>query len=130
MILVAVVFTAVVAAQSSNTYSSKANGFSFRYPAGFGLAAGKASATDNYFGDPGLGKKIVKVFPQRLARKYHGSYEYNVWASDDTTDKCGPPTNGEFENGGEDITASQKTRVIGGHTFYGYPRLTQACQRI
>ncbi len=101
------------------THVDKKNGFSFSYPKDFGISVGKKAGTETAFGDPGKGKKLLKVFPLHIPAKYHGEYEFNLWISSDPKDKCGAPEPDEFQ-GDDPDTKRPKTMTIGGRTFYTY----------
>ena len=109
----------VFAQGAGKTYSDKKNGFSFSYPADFKISVGTKAESLHYFGDPGKGKKLVKVYPRYIPEKYHGSYEFNIWLSDDPKDKCGAPEADEF-SGADTDRKRPKTRTIAGHTFFAY----------
>ena len=106
---------------SGKTYTNKKNGFKFNYPADFEVLAAAKAKSETAFGDPGAGTKLVSVTPMHIPGKYHGNYEFNVWQSSDPKSKCGEPVNGEHVgNISVEAPEAEKTKSIGGHTFYTY----------
>ena len=104
--------------QSTKTYKDAKHRFSFSYPSTFKVQVGKQAVKDSYFDHNGKGTKLVKVSPRSLARKYHGEYEFAIWASGGPADKCKEPGPDEFNI--PDDSDKEKTRLIDGHTFYHY----------
>ena len=120
MISLIFLLSVCVSAQTSGkTYVDKKNGFSISYASDFKIATGKKADTVHYFGDPGKGTKLLKVYPGYIPVKYHGDYEFNVWVSDDAKDKCSEPAADEFP-GADTDTKQPKTKMVAGQTFYTY----------
>lgn len=120
-LLASLLFVAGANAQTANTYTDAKNGFSVAYPVDFKALTGKAAASETAFGDPGIGKKLVKFTPKHIPAKFHGEYEFSVW-SGITKANCGAPAADESV-GSIPVAApeqGEKTRKIGGHPFYAY----------
>jgi len=113
--------TCVVNGQArGRTHVDKANHFSFDYPSDFRVDLRKAAAADTYFGDPGVGTKLLRVRPISIPLKYHGGYEFNIWRTNDSKD-CG-----EIKEGEDHVVVFQvpeegpRTRTIDGQNFFAY----------
>jgi len=107
------------AGQGAKTYRDQKNRFSFTYPSDLVVMTGKAIASKGYFTANGKGDKLVMLSPKVIARKYHGAYEFAIWASNDAADKCREPGPDEFTVPDESDKTPRK-RAIGGRTFYYY----------
>jgi hypothetical protein len=119
-LLAGLLIVAGVNAQTGKTYTDVKNGFSVAYPDDFKVVTGKAAASETAMGDPGIGKKLVKITPKHIPEKYHGDYEFSVW-SGVTKDNCAAPVADEEIGIPIEVPAEgAKTRMIGGHTFYAY----------
>lgn len=116
------IFASAATAQT-RTFTDSKNGISVAYKSGWKTATGKRAATDTVFGDPGKGIKLLKVMPATFQKKYHGTYEFNIWKADDAKIKCGTP-DAQPSDDEVPIEAPLKgwarTMKIGGRTFYGY----------
>jgi hypothetical protein len=121
----AFVITALLAtaAYSQSAYSDKANGFSVLYPPGFKVLKDSRAASETAFGDPGRGRKLIKVVPVSIPKKYHGDYEFSIWKSVDKKLNCGAPI-AEEEVGDIPLEELEKgvarSITIAGTTFYAY----------
>ena len=122
MLVLNLAFAACMYSQTPvKTFADKVHGFSFNYPGDFTVLVGPKAKSETAFGDPGAGSKLVSVTPRHIPDNYHGDYEFNVWRSNDPKAKCGEPVEGDHA-GDISVTApdSEKTRMIGSHTFYAY----------